>query len=80
MKKIVIKGVVIFFVWGFLEEIHVGFWIVIGLLLIYFGERFAGLIEIGEDALHFALLFGGEGVELAQIALYMHELNLYQWF
>lgn len=50
-----------------------------GLLLVDFGEGFARTVEIGEDVLDLALLFWGEGVELAQVALYMHELNLYDW-
>jgi hypothetical protein len=81
IEEIVIKGILIFFVrLKFIEEIHVVIPIEMGLILVDFGEGFAGAVEIDEDILDLTLLFGSEGVELAQIALYMHELNLYDDF
>ena len=81
IEEIVIKGILIFFVrLKFLEEIHVVIPIEMGIILVDFGEGFAGAVEIDEDILDLTLLFGSEGVELAQIALYMHELNLYDDF
>ena len=74
LKKIIIECILIFF--GYFKGIDVGIGVVIGFVLVEFGEGFAGSVEIAEDGLHMALFFWGEGAKLAQIALYMHELNL----
>ncbi len=81
MEKIIVKVIFVFFVgWWLLEEIHVGIDFMNGLLLVEFGEGFAGVVKITENILDLALLFWGEGVELAEIAFYMHELKLYDNF
>jgi hypothetical protein len=55
LKKIIIKGILIFF--GYFEGINVGIGVVMGFVLVEFGEGFAGSVEIAEDGLHLALFF-----------------------
>lgn len=55
LKKIIIEGILIFF--GYFEGIDVGIGVVMGFLLVEFGEGFAGSVEIAEDGLHLALFF-----------------------
>jgi hypothetical protein len=77
LKKIIIECILISF--GNFEWIDLGIGVVMGFVLVEFGEGFTGPVEIAEDGLHLALFFWGEGVKLTQIALYMHELNLCVW-
>jgi hypothetical protein len=55
LKKIIIEGILIFF--GYFEGIDVGIGVVMGFVLVEFGEGFAGSVEIAEDGLHLALFF-----------------------
>lgn len=55
LKKIIIECILIFF--RYFEGIDVGIGVVMGFVLVEFGEGFAGSVEIGEDGLHLALFF-----------------------